>query len=149
MSIAKRKLKWYQKLMTEATAVSINSVDDEWWWIVFAVWLTDERCLALFPVATIVRDPHHRESPIRRIWTCAEPEFRFRWMKLCSSDNDNDYTMAPLCKKYIRFKRRVTRRVLLNKGSPLHRFTKIFVHIIITSEHEQLFNTKIFNRKGY
>ena len=22
-----------------------------------------------------------------RIWTCTEPEFRLRWMKLCSSDN--------------------------------------------------------------
>ena len=32
----------------------------------FAVWLTDERRLALFPAGTIVRDPHHRESPTRR-----------------------------------------------------------------------------------
>ena len=32
----------------------------------FVVWLTDERRLALFPVGTIVRDPHHRESPTRR-----------------------------------------------------------------------------------
>ena len=37
-----------------------------WWWIVFVVWLTDERRLALFPSATIVRDPHHREPPTRR-----------------------------------------------------------------------------------
>ena len=36
-----------------------------WWWIVFGVWLTDKRCLALFPAGTIVRDPHHRESPTR------------------------------------------------------------------------------------
>ena len=27
------------------------------------VWGTDERRLALFPAGTIVRDPHHRESP--------------------------------------------------------------------------------------
>ena len=27
-----------------------------------------------------------------RIWTCAEPEFRLSWMKLCSSNNH--YTMA-------------------------------------------------------
>ena len=32
----------------------------------FVVWLTDERRLALFPIGTIVRDPHHRESPTRR-----------------------------------------------------------------------------------
>ena len=37
-----------------------------WWWIVFVVWLTDERRLALFSAGTIVRDPHHRESPTRR-----------------------------------------------------------------------------------
>ena len=36
------------------------------WWIVFVVWLTDERRLALFPAGTIVRDLHHRESPTRR-----------------------------------------------------------------------------------
>ena len=34
--------------------------------IVFVVWLTGERCLALFPAGTIVSDPHHRESPTRR-----------------------------------------------------------------------------------
>ena len=47
-----------------------------WWWIVFVVWLTDKRRLALFPAGTIVRDPHHR------------------WMKLCSSDKH--YTTAPV-----------------------------------------------------
>ena len=36
------------------------------WWIVFVVWLTDESHLTLFPAGTIVRDPHHRESPTRR-----------------------------------------------------------------------------------
>ena len=35
--------------------------DDE----LFVVWLTDESRLALFPFGTIVRDPHHRESPTR------------------------------------------------------------------------------------
>ena len=66
-----------------------------WWWIVFVVWLTDERHLALFPAGTTVRDPHHHESPTRRKqglnW--AEPEFRHCWMKLCSSDNH--YTTTP------------------------------------------------------
>ena len=32
----------------------------------FVVWLADESCLALFSAGTIVRDPHHRESPTRR-----------------------------------------------------------------------------------
>ena len=36
-----------------------------WWWIVFVVWLTNERHLALFPAGTIVRDPHHHGSPSR------------------------------------------------------------------------------------
>ena len=37
--------------------------DDE---LLVWLWLTDERRLALFPAGTIVRDPHHRESPTRR-----------------------------------------------------------------------------------
>ena len=53
----------------------------------FVVWLTDEMRLALFPAGTIVRDPHHRVAAASRVWTYAEPEFRLRWMKLCSSDN--------------------------------------------------------------
>ena len=53
------------------------------------VWVTDERCLALFTAGAIVRDPHHCESP-----TCREQdlnlrrtEFGLSWIKLCSSDN--------------------------------------------------------------
>ena len=35
-----------------------------WWcWIVFVVWLFDERYLTLFPARTIVKDPYHREYP--------------------------------------------------------------------------------------
>ena len=37
--------------------------DDE---LLVWLWLTNERRLALFPAGTIVRDPHHRESPTRR-----------------------------------------------------------------------------------
>ena len=60
-----------------------------WWWIVFVVWLTDERCLALFPAWTVFRDPHHLESLTLREQdlNCVEPEFKLCWMKLCSSDN--------------------------------------------------------------
>ena len=36
--------------------------EDDEWWIIFVVWLTNERCLALVPAGTIVRDPHHRKS---------------------------------------------------------------------------------------
>ena len=32
----------------------------------FVVWLTNEQRLVLFPAGTIIRDPHHRESPTRR-----------------------------------------------------------------------------------
>ena len=31
----------------------------------FCGMVTDERRVALFPAGTIVRDPHHRESPTR------------------------------------------------------------------------------------
>ena len=34
--------------------------------MVFVVWMTDESSLALFQDWTIVKDPHHRESPTRR-----------------------------------------------------------------------------------
>ena len=66
-----------------------------WWWIVFVVWLTSKRLLVLFPVDTIVGDPHHRESQTRlkQVWTCAIPDFRLHRMKLCSSDNH--YNTAP------------------------------------------------------
>ena len=37
-----------------------------WWWIVFVVWLTNERCLALFPAGTIVRYPQHCKYLTRR-----------------------------------------------------------------------------------
>lgn len=32
-----------------------------WWWIVFVVWLSDKRRLALFTAATTVRDPNRCE----------------------------------------------------------------------------------------
>ena len=47
------------------------------------------------------RDHCQRSSPLRisdmpsRVWTCAEPEFRLSWMKLCSSDNH--YTTPFVC----------------------------------------------------
>ena len=68
-----------------------------WWWIVLVVWLTDERHLALFPAGTIVRDPHHRESPTRReqdlnLRRTLVEWMRLSWMKLCSSENH--YTTA-------------------------------------------------------
>ena len=39
----------------------------------FVVWLTDERRLALFSARTIIRDPHHRESPTHREQGLFEP----------------------------------------------------------------------------
>ena len=64
-----------------------------WWWIVFAVWLTDERRSALFPSGTIVRLPRHLESPTLCEQDLTEPELRLCWMKLCSSDNH--YSTTP------------------------------------------------------
>ena len=65
-------------------------------WIVFVAWLTDERCLALFPVGIIVKDPQHRESSTR----CKQNlNLRRTWVQallneVCSSDNHD--TTAPL-----------------------------------------------------
>ena len=33
----------------------------------FLVWLTDEKCLALFLAGTIVRDPHNAKYPTHRV----------------------------------------------------------------------------------
>ena len=65
-----------------------------WWWIVFVVWLTDERRLALFPAGAIVIDLTiaNLQPAASGVRTCAEPEFRRSWMKFCSSDNH--YTMS-------------------------------------------------------
>ena len=43
-----------------------GSPTNDKWWIVFVEWLTDERRLALFPTGTIVKDPHHLQSPTQR-----------------------------------------------------------------------------------
>ena len=69
-----------------------------WWWIVFVVWLTDERRLVLFPAGTIVIvgtifTIANLRHAVSRVWTCTEPEFRLSWMELSSSDNH--YTTAP------------------------------------------------------
>ena len=47
--------------------ILISRKKKNWWsWIVFVVWLTDERRSALFPAGTIDKDPHHRKSPKRQ-----------------------------------------------------------------------------------
>ena len=64
--------------------------DDDEMIIVFLVWLTEQKWLALFPAGTIVREIltivnlRHAAS---RLWTSAEPKFRLSRKKLCSSDN--------------------------------------------------------------
>ena len=45
-----------------------------WRWIVFVVWMTEEKRLALLPAGTIFRDPHYRESP-----RCCEPILGLCW----------------------------------------------------------------------
>ena len=45
-------------------------------WIVFVVWLTDERCFSL------ISSRHHYQRSL----SCSEPEFRLWWIKLCRSD---------------------------------------------------------------
>ena len=50
--------------LTWRPTLASETVNDNWW-IVFMVWLTDERRSALFPAVAIIREPHHRESPTR------------------------------------------------------------------------------------
>ena len=49
-------------MSSEVIKLSLFDDDDDEF---FAVWLTAEMRLALFPDGTIVRDPNHRESPTR------------------------------------------------------------------------------------
>ena len=127
-------------------------------WIVFVVWLTDERRLALSPAGTIVRDPHHRESlssryALSRVWTCAEPEFRVSWIKLCSSDNH--YTTTP--QKFYS----VNYRIIINLNGfwefwrkispvldlpihPIYAYPPIYIYNLDVSSHYQLFSSNPF-----
>ena len=49
--------------------------------------------VALFPLSEILTIANFRHAA-SRFWTCAKPEFKLWWMKLCSTDNH--YTTAPL-----------------------------------------------------
>ena len=81
---------WTAFYMTGASVMRELSSLGIWWsWIVFVVWLTEERYLALFPAEALseiltIAILRHTAS---RVWNCAEPEFRRSGMKLCSSDN--------------------------------------------------------------
>ena len=59
-------------------------------WIVFVIWLTDERRLVLFSAGTIVRDPHHRESA-----THCNQDFNLHTTWVQAYRSDNHYTTAP------------------------------------------------------
>ena len=49
------------------------------------------------PLSEILTIANLRQAA-SRVWTCAEPEFRLSWTKLCSSDNH--YTTSPLTTHY-------------------------------------------------
>ena len=55
-----------QLICINNTGYLIHGDDHDEWWIVFVVWLTEEKRLALFPAGTTIKDPHHRKSPTRR-----------------------------------------------------------------------------------
>lgn len=56
------------KKVTKKLEFDINMVTEIiWWqWNVFVAWLSNKRCLVLFPDRTIFRDIHHLDSPRRR-----------------------------------------------------------------------------------
>ena len=62
-SLFMRRSTGYSDRLHDFSVTLPDDNDDEWWWNVFEVWLTDEWHLALFPAGTIVRDSHHLESP--------------------------------------------------------------------------------------
>ena len=56
--------------ITERPFGTLSNIWCWWrWWIVFVIWFTDERRLALLPAKIIVKDPHYRES-----LTCLEQD---------------------------------------------------------------------------
>ena len=69
----------------------------EKWWTELLLWYSwPTRAVYLYfqagPLSEILTIANLRPTA-SRIWTYAEPEFRFYWMKLCSSDNH--YTTVP------------------------------------------------------
>ena len=116
-------------------------------WIVFVVWLTNERRLALFPDGTIVIDPHHRESPtcreqglnLRRAW------IRLSWMKVCSSDNHYTTTPTP---EAVEFSKRLEFNqndiIITKEQSMLTKIMKVFSREIILLQHYVLNVYKIY-----
>ena len=76
--------KWWKGLASilQFLQVPSSSDNDQWWWIVFLVWLTGERRLTLFSASTIVRDVHHLESPKRREQGLS---LRRTWFRLCAA----------------------------------------------------------------
>ena len=79
-TLTKRTYNIYNKLNYKS--IYLNFLMEWWWWcwIVFMVWFTEEeKRLALFPVETIVRDPHQGTSlarskqdlSLRRTWVQA------------------------------------------------------------------------------
>ena len=58
-----------------------------WWIVLWDGWPTKgvEPYFMPGPLSKILTIANLRHAA-SRVWTCAEPEFRLRWMKLCSSD---------------------------------------------------------------
>ena len=80
----KNLLKFTRKHLCRSQNFDDDDVDDE----LFLWYGWPTKGVALFPAGTIFRDPHEQDS------TCAEPEFRLWWMKLCSSDNHYTTTLS-------------------------------------------------------
>ena len=70
-----------------------------WWWIVFVVWLTDERRSLISSWDHCQRSSPSQISDIPRasFWW---KKFRLWWMKLCSSDNHCTTTTPMHCNWY-------------------------------------------------
>ena len=94
----------------EINKIALSSVDDERMMMMMMMMMmmncfcgmVDRRkaepYFQLGPLSEILTIANLRHAA-SRIWACAEPEFRFSWMKLCSSDNH--YTRAPLSNQWI------------------------------------------------
>ena len=79
---------WLKREINQSQAGSGNEPSNDYDELFFVEWFPDRRHWTLFPSRTTARISHHRRPhAASRIWTCAEPEFRLWWIKLCSSNN--------------------------------------------------------------
>ena len=89
---------------------------------------------------------------VSRVWTCAEPEFRLSWIKLCSSDNhyrvSNNDSGIEQCSWWLKYKHNNIFKVLLFYAF-IFFFYCLFVYLLHAYTRFLLFHFVFFLRYQY